>query len=256
MNSQNYDSSSLPWLFTSERHVCICSISHGQWSRNCLTETNLDAIQKLLKKWRIKANESKLVHVTFTTQRETCSPVHINNVYLPQQDDIKYLGLDLDAYLQNGSNWEWCSPKCIGYLDRSQNSPQETQLSYTKQCSNQSGPMEYNFWVQLPLQTEILECFQSKVFHMTVDAPWYVPNTAIWTGLQTPTVKEEIHHYSSRCSACLIIHPNDLVVNLMVQPDNNAIAKAPAKWSDHMINSLILVFSVWFVSHSHKLQQA
>jgi hypothetical protein len=43
---------------------------------------------------------------------------------------------------------------------------------------------------------EILERFQSKALRMTVDAPWYVPNTVIRTELQTPTVKEEIRRYS------------------------------------------------------------
>jgi hypothetical protein len=41
----------------------------------------------------MKANESKSIHVTFTTQSETCLPVHINNVQLPQEEDVKYLGL-------------------------------------------------------------------------------------------------------------------------------------------------------------------
>jgi hypothetical protein len=44
-------------------------------------------------------NESKSIHVTFTTQRETCLPVHINSVQLPQEEDIKYLGLHLDSRL-------------------------------------------------------------------------------------------------------------------------------------------------------------
>jgi hypothetical protein len=56
---------------------------------------------------------------------------------------------------------------------------------------------------------------------MIVDEPWYVPNTVIRRDLHTPTVKEEIRRYSSQYSA----HPNDLVVNLMEQPDN----KTPAK---------------------------
>jgi hypothetical protein len=34
-------------------------------------QTDLLAIQNWFKKWRIKANESKSIHVTFTTQRET-----------------------------------------------------------------------------------------------------------------------------------------------------------------------------------------
>jgi hypothetical protein len=51
-------------------------------------QTNLGAIQKWLKKWRIKGNESKSVHVTFTARRNTCPPVHINNEHLPQQEEI------------------------------------------------------------------------------------------------------------------------------------------------------------------------
>jgi hypothetical protein len=61
-------------------------------------QTNLDVIQKCLKKRRIKANELKVVHMTFTTQRKNCSPIHINIVHLPQQD-VKCLGLHLNRRL-------------------------------------------------------------------------------------------------------------------------------------------------------------
>jgi hypothetical protein len=49
----------------------------------------------------MKDNGSKSIQVTFTTRRETCppSPVHINNVQLPQEEDVKYLGLHLDRRL-------------------------------------------------------------------------------------------------------------------------------------------------------------
>jgi hypothetical protein len=50
-------------------------------------QTGLLAIQNWFKKWRMKANESKSIHVTFTTRRE-----------LPQED-VKYLGLFLDRRL-------------------------------------------------------------------------------------------------------------------------------------------------------------
>jgi hypothetical protein len=50
---------------------------------------------------------------------------------------------------------------------------------------------------------EILERFQSKVLRMIVDAPWHVSNTGIRRDLQIPTVKEEIHLYSSQYSARL-----------------------------------------------------
>jgi hypothetical protein len=39
-------------------------------------QTNLDPVQKQLKKWRIQSGECKAVHVTFTTRRETCPADH------------------------------------------------------------------------------------------------------------------------------------------------------------------------------------
>jgi hypothetical protein len=38
----------------------------------------------------------KSVHVTFTARRETCPPVHINDVQIPHENHVKYLGLHPD----------------------------------------------------------------------------------------------------------------------------------------------------------------
>jgi hypothetical protein len=50
-------------------------------------------------RWSTKANGTKSTHITLTTRRETCPPVHINNIQLPQTEEIKYLGLHLDCRL-------------------------------------------------------------------------------------------------------------------------------------------------------------
>jgi hypothetical protein len=62
-------------------------------------QTTLLAIQSWLRDWRIKANETKSVHVTFTTRRDTCPPVHVNDMQIPQENHVKYLGLHLDRRL-------------------------------------------------------------------------------------------------------------------------------------------------------------
>jgi hypothetical protein len=87
------------------------------------------------------------------------TPVHINIVQLPQAD-VKYLGLHLDRILTRHkytfTKWKQMgslSPKCIGYLNTSQNSPQVTAVSYIKEYSNQSGLKEYNIGVWLPPST-------------------------------------------------------------------------------------------------------
>jgi hypothetical protein len=47
----------------------------------------------------MKAHETKTIHATFTTGRETSPPVHINSVQLPHEKDVKYFGLHLDRRL-------------------------------------------------------------------------------------------------------------------------------------------------------------
>jgi hypothetical protein len=61
-----------------------------------LLQTDLLEIQHWLKRWRIKVNETKSTHVTFTTRRVTCPPDKIIDVKLPQSDEVKYLGLYLN----------------------------------------------------------------------------------------------------------------------------------------------------------------
>jgi hypothetical protein len=104
-----------------------------------LLQTDLLAIQHWLKTWRMKVNEIKSTHVTFTTRRSTCPPVHINDVQFPQADDVKYLGLHLDRRLTwhehiftRGNNSALSSPKCIGCSDASPNSPPPTSCSSIK----------------------------------------------------------------------------------------------------------------------------
>jgi histone H2A len=60
-------------------------------------QTSLLIIEHWFKKWRMKANGYKSTHVTFPTWTETCTSVHINNVQLPQAEDVKYLGQHLDT---------------------------------------------------------------------------------------------------------------------------------------------------------------
>jgi hypothetical protein len=62
-------------------------------------QTNLLGIQNWFKEWKMKANGSKSIHITFTTRREMCPPVHINIMQLPQEEEVKYLGLHLDRRL-------------------------------------------------------------------------------------------------------------------------------------------------------------
>lgn len=62
-------------------------------------QDHLNSIECWLLKWRLRVNETKSTHITFTLRKETCPPVTLNSKPIPQADDTKYLGMHLDRRL-------------------------------------------------------------------------------------------------------------------------------------------------------------
>jgi hypothetical protein len=89
-----------------------------------------------------------------------------------------------------------------------------------KQYSNQSGLTEYNSGVWLLLPHRDPKTLSIESFVHGSERAWYVPNTVIRRDLQAPTVTAEIRRHCSQYSARLGAHPNDVVVDIMAQPDN------------------------------------
>jgi hypothetical protein len=121
-----------------------------------LLQTDLLAIQHWLKRWRMKVNETKSTHVTFTTRRATCPPVKINYVQLPQSNGVKYLGLHFDRRL----TWHkhiFTMRKQLGLtltkMHWLASSPPPTNYYSIKPYSNPSGLMVYNSGALLPPPT-------------------------------------------------------------------------------------------------------
>jgi hypothetical protein len=181
-------------------------------------QVHLNKIQLWLKPWRMNANETKSVQVTFTLNKMTCPPVKLNNEYLPQADEVRYLGKHLDRRL----TWRkhittkrkqldlklWNLYWLIG---------QKPQLSLENKLLVYKVILKpvWTYGIELwgtasNSNLEILERFQSKVLHIITDAPWYVPNTVIKRDLQTPTVEQEAQKYSTNYQKRLDAHPNKL----------------------------------------------
>jgi len=65
-------------------------------------QEHLYSIEKWLKKWKIKVNESKSSQITFTLRKGHCPAVNINRNIIPQTEVVKYPGLHFDCRL----NWK------------------------------------------------------------------------------------------------------------------------------------------------------
>jgi hypothetical protein len=173
------------------------------------------------------------VNITFTTQRGTCPPIHINNVQPPQTEEVKYLGLHLDGRL----TWHehiFNKRKQLGialtkmYWLFGRKSKQSTNNKLLIYKTILKPIWAYGIQLRGTASTSniyVLERFQSKALRMITNAPWYVRNTIIRKDLQIPTIKHEISHYNYHYSKRLSVHQNELIVNLQETPDTRRLLK-------------------------------
>jgi hypothetical protein len=76
--------------------VILCRHYDPQIATTRLQE-HLNIIQKWLRDWRIKVNETKSTCVIYTIRRTDCPRVYLNNLEIPRTNVAKYLGLHLDS---------------------------------------------------------------------------------------------------------------------------------------------------------------
>jgi len=81
-------------------NVKFSSITH---TTTCLSALLFNiCLKNWLQKWKIKVNETKSSHITFTLRKDNCPAISTNQTVLPQVESVKYLGLHFDRRL----NWK------------------------------------------------------------------------------------------------------------------------------------------------------
>lgn len=197
------------------------------------TQNYLDNLQRWLKKWRIKVNENKSAHITFTLRKETCPTVEINNTPIPQTETVKYLGLHLDKKL----TWKQHISKKRKQIDMKTRELQWL-IGRKSRVSTENKILIYKTVIK-PIWTyglelwgcasksniDIIQRCQSKILRQIIDAPWYVTNHTLHTDLQVPTVQEEIRKKAITHHDAIEIHPNPLMEQLLETVINKRLKK-------------------------------
>ena len=62
-------------------------------------QDHLSSVGDWLRRWRIKVNQAKSMHVTFTNRSGQCPPIYTDEQQIPQGTAVKYLGMHLDSKL-------------------------------------------------------------------------------------------------------------------------------------------------------------
>ena len=200
-------------------------------------QDHLNSIQIWLKSWRVKVNETKSAHVTFTLKKRTYPAVSLNGVKIPKVSDVKYLGMHLDSKL----NW---SKHII--TKRKQLNIQKSKMYWLigrkSKLSIENKALLYKailkpiwtYGIQLwgtasATNIKKIQSFQSSTLRCIMNAPWYVNNHSIHRDLQTDLVQDVINKYSSKYQQRLQNHPNSLAASLINQPKFDRLKRITPK---------------------------
>ena len=214
--------------------VALSSHKNADVASNNL-QKYLDSISTWLMQWKIRANEAKSVHVTFTTKREISPPVTLNGIPIPQSNEAKYLGLYLDQKL----TWKhhiFTKRKALGLKLRSlfQLLGPQSKLSLSNKLLLYKTILKpiWTYGVQLwgtaaSSNIEIIQRFQSKILRIITNAPLYITNDQLHKDLRVPTVREEIKKIATSYHLRISHHVNPLMSRLMHHNFSRLQRRAP-----------------------------
>lgn len=203
--------------------TAVLSVHVNPNTASRILQGHLDKIQTWLKTWRIKANEKKSTHITFTLKKMNCPSVKLNNVSIPQHDVVKYLGLHLDRRL----TWKKHIETKLTQL-KLKSAKMQWLLGHKSHLSLENKVLLYKvilkpiwtYGIQLWGSTcasnvELIQRYQSKTLRRLCKAPWYVKNEIIHRDLGIKYVNEVIRAFSSKYLQKLLHHPNKLATDIL-----------------------------------------
>lgn len=191
-------------------------------------QDHLNMMEVWLKKWKIKVNESKSNHITFTLRKGNCPPVNINQVRIPQSNQVKYLGLHFDRKL----TWKHHIVKKRKQLDLKIKEIQwligrnsilsiDNKLLIYKTVLKPIWTYGAELWgCASNSNISIIQRAQSKIIRSMANAPWYVSNRTLHNDLKIPYVKNVIQENIIKHHNRLEDHPNPMLQPLL-QPTLN-----------------------------------
>ena len=100
--------------------TAIMAISDNNNGSTEQLQAAITKVQSWTRKWRIKLNETKSVHIDFTNKRIQHKQIYINHHVVPCENTAKYLGMTLDA-----------KPR---WKPRVKKKQEELTLKYKKKC--------------------------------------------------------------------------------------------------------------------------
>ena len=190
-------------------------------------QTAVNIIFDWTKKWRVKLNETKSVHIDFTNKMQNYHPININGHVIPYENTAKYLGMTLDAKLR----WKAHVKKKRDELELRYKSMywligKHSSLSvHNKVLLYKQVLMPvWTYGIQLwgctkQSNIKIIQRFQNKVLRGIVNAPWYIRNDDLHRDLKVNLVIDIIKKNAEAHERRLHHHVNIEAIQLLDNTD-------------------------------------
>lgn len=186
-------------------------------------QTAANQINNWTKRWRIKLNENKSVHINFTNKVVQYIPVNINNNIIPYSNTAKYLGITLDAKLRWKAHVKKKREelgikyrKLYWLIGRNSTLSLHNKLMIYKQIIRPVWSYGIQLWgCTKQSNINIIQRFQNKALRNIVDAPWYIRNSDLHRDLNMETVDQVIKIFARSHEERLHHHVNIEVIQLL-----------------------------------------
>jgi hypothetical protein len=196
-------------------------------------QAHLRKIERWTRKWRLKINETKSAHITFTLRKETCPPVYVNQSIIPQTETVKYLGLHFDKRL----TWREHITKTRKHLDLKTREliwliGKRSPLSLTNKILIYKTVLKPIWTYGLALwgctaasNLAVIQRYQAKTLRQITDAPWYVTNHTLHTDLRISPVRTVFQELTATHCTTLKSHPNPLMAPILAPPNRRRLQR-------------------------------
>lgn len=209
-------------LATFADDTAILSVGKNEVESTQILQNAVDAVLNWTKKWGLKLNSIKSIHVNYTNKKIQHIPIIVDGIQVPYSNTAKYLGMNLDAKLR----WKEHIKKKREELNiklrtldwligrRSVLSIHNKLLIY-KQILKPVWTYGIQLWgCAAKNNIEIIQRFQNKALRCVVNAPWYVRNSDLHRDLKIKTVEETIREHATAHHSRLRRHINQEAAKL------------------------------------------
>lgn len=157
----------------------------------------INTVSNWTKKWKIKLNQAKSIHVNFTNRKVNRIPIKIDFKQVPYANSAKYLGMTLDAKLRWKEHVKKKKEelhikyrKLYWLLEKNS----ELTISNKLLLYRQIIKLIWMYGIQLwgctkKTNVNIIQTFQNKVLRCIVRAPWYIRNDDLHRDLRNTSMK-------------------------------------------------------------------